>query len=177
MHCPTHHGRDHKAEEIHFGDARGNRGDLEGDRRERLDDDDPHTPISDQPLKCRELVLVMIELDHRLTDQGPQPVADDVADDRSQGGAGEADREKEPQPFRPQQRHRHEQQIGRDWQKRAVGEGDGEQRPWAQAVMGQRRDMPQPAAAHYRCLHVHRYLSEPAEPAARQYMHPSIAGM
>ena len=121
--------------------------------------DTEHVPIG------REGGLVAVELDHRQPDDAPQSVADQVADDRAERGCDNADCEQEIDSLRPEQHHRDEEQVGRHWEKRAVGKRNPRQRPGAVAMVRQGRDAAEPAAT--RCGGGHLNRAQRNSPSGR----------
>ena len=99
--------------EIIAGEARGDRDDFVGDRRQALEQDDPGPPLRVGGAERLDLVAIAVELDQPVPDGIVEQRADRIAEHASGDRREGADMRVEPGPIRPRQRHRDQHRVRR----------------------------------------------------------------
>ena len=157
----------HEHEEVVAGEARGDGDDLEGDRGQALDQDDPGAPFGVGRAEGFDPFAIAIGRDQPMADRVVEERADGIAEHAAKHRGDGADQRIKPRLFRLGERHGHENHIGRHGKKRAFGEGDRGQRGKRVAALGKGDDLVVKLAQHGDCLAGESALVHRVAPAAK----------
>src|SRR5579872_571187 len=126
--------------EIIAEQAADDRDEFVGYRREALEQDNQRAPARVSLFQRGDAVAIAIGVDQPLADRVIEQSADRIAKDTASHGGDGADGRIAPGALRPRERHRHEDQIRRNREKRAFRKSDNRQRRRGARRFGKRQD-------------------------------------